>query len=551
MAREGGADRGSLRSAARALRGSLAMRCLALLGVYALVLAGLLGGMGALVDGLFDGAFPSMGTVLEYEGELADDRFGALATSRLSNALIVVFDADGRCLYASSERAAERVSAADLAIIGSYAGSSYEVFEEAGEDGEVRYRVMLCAYDGAGGTARRVVDWCVLDADLKVVEGTLFSGRERLTRREFGLIRGLYGARMDISRLDYATSSGESRTLVLATPLVTEEAYARIADAASRAWLLAVPAALAITAVAALLMARLVRRSARPLDRAIAACGEPGAAPELPDARSAGVPTELVPIYEGFSDLMARLRSARDDQARMVASLSHDLKTPLTVMRGYAQAFCEGRVPPEREGAYHRVILERAVAAAELLEELSGYARTEHPDFAPELVASDARELVAGAVAAARPLADQAGCALEVDLGLRPLPVLADARLFRRMLLNLVENAVTHNPPGTRVRVSCAPGPRARTCEVSVADTGEGVSPEVADRIFDPFVTRDAARPSGGGTGLGLAIVRRAAELMGGSVLLRERPAAPWATEFVVTLPFERESASANPEGRA
>ena len=122
MAREGGADRGSLRSAARALRGSLAMRCLALLGVYALVLAGLLGGMGALVDGLFDGAFPSMGTVLEYEGELADDRFGALATSRLSNALIVVFDADGRCLYASSEWAAERVSAADLAIIGSYAG---------------------------------------------------------------------------------------------------------------------------------------------------------------------------------------------------------------------------------------------------------------------------------------------------------------------------------------------------------------------------------------------------------------------------------------------
>ena len=139
MAREGGADRGSLRSAARALRGSLAMRCLALLGVYALVLAGLLGGMGALVDGLFDGAFPSMGTVLEYEGELADDRFGALATSRLSNALIVVFDADGRCLYASSERAAERVSAADLAIIGSYAGSPYEGFEEAGEDGEVRY----------------------------------------------------------------------------------------------------------------------------------------------------------------------------------------------------------------------------------------------------------------------------------------------------------------------------------------------------------------------------------------------------------------------------
>lgn len=548
MAREG---RPARRLSLAALRGSLAVRCLALLGVYALALAGLLWGVGALVDHLFDTAFPSRETVLDYEGDLVRDRFDALATSRLSNALIVVFDADGRRLYASSERAAEMISASDLSIIGDYVESSYEVFEERDEGGEARYRVMLCSFGDAGGAARSVVDWCVLDKDLRVVEGSLFSGRERLTRREFGLIQGLYGARMDISRLEYATASGEPRTLVLAAPLVSEAGYARLADDASRAWLIAVPAALAITAGTALLMARLVRRSARPLDAAIAACGEPGPAPELPDARSAGVPTELVPIYEGFSDLMARLRSTRDDQARMVASLSHDLKTPLTVIRGYAQAFCEGRVLPERADACHRVILERSVAAAELLEELSGYARMEHPDFAPELAPADARELVADAAAAARPLAEQAGCALEVDLCGSALPVLADARLFRRMLLNLVENAVTHNPSGTRVRVSCAPGADPLTCEVAVADTGEGVSPEVAGRAFDPFVTRDAARPSGGGTGLGLAIVRRAAELMGGSVRLCESPPAPWAAEFAVTLPLARGPVSVNPEDRA
>ena len=107
---------------------------------------------------------------------------------------------------------------------------------------------------------------------------------------------------------------------------------------------------------------------------------------------------------------MSRLRAARDDQRRMVASVSHDLKTPLTVIRGYAQALCEGLVPPDRVDAYHRVIHERALAAADLLEEFSAYARMEHPEHALELVRADVRDLVAASVDEARPLAEQRGC---------------------------------------------------------------------------------------------------------------------------------------------
>ena len=317
-------------------------------------------------------------------------------------------------------------------------------------------------------------------------------------------------------------------------------------------WLLAVPAVLVVSAVAALLLARLVRRAARPLDRAIDAfrnegAGCPGVAFVPEGAREAGVPTELVPVYEGFCDLMARLRSSRDDQRRMVASVSHDLKTPLTVIRGYSQAFCEGRVPEGRTDAYHRAILGRAVAAAELLDELSDYARMEHPDHVAALVPADARELLTEAVESARPLAEQQGCVLEVELGHRPAPVLADTRLFRRMVLNLVENAVTHNPAGTRVRVACAVGcdsGGSRVCRLTVADTGRGIAPEVAGRVFEPFVTEDAARPAGGGTGLGLAIVRRAAELMGGTARVDEHPDAPWSTAFMVELPFADVGAS-------
>ena len=235
---------------------------------------------------------------------------------------------------------------------------------------------------------------------------------------------------------------------------------------------------------------------------------------------------------------MGRLRAARDGQRRMVASVSHDLKTPLTVIRGYAQALCEGRVPPGRVDAYHRVILGRALVATELLDELSTYARMEHPEHALDLVRLDARDLVAESVDEARALAEQRGCPLEERLGPREAPVLVDTLLFRRMLLNLVGNAVEHNPPGTRVLVSCSTSPEGASVRIMVADTGVGVAPDLAPHVFEPFVTENAARTAGEGTGLGLAIARRAAELMGGRVSLSPSPEAPWATEFVVELPL-------------
>lgn len=536
--------RARLRATLRSLRRSLASRCLVLLAAYALALACLFAGVGALSDSLFNDAFPSMETVLEYEDALAEDRFDALATKRLANCLIAVFDDQGRRLYASSERAAEKILASDVSIISDYVdGSFYEVFDDS-SGGELRHRIMLCTYDGSGDNAKVVIDWCVLDEDLNVVEGTLFSDRGSLTEREFGLIRGVYEANMSVSRLEYATSGGAGRTLVLVTPNVSESSYARVTDAAGRLWLLALPVALSVTAVAALLLGRLVRRAARPLDRAIAVCGEgaaPGLRDGLPAADEAGVPTELVPVYEGFRDLMGRLRSSRDDQRRMVASVSHDLKTPLTVIRGYAQALCERRVDGERADAYHRTIYERAIAAAGLLDELSVYVRTEHPDLPLELSLADARALVTAAVEEVRPRAEQTGCALEVELGSQAAPVMADAALFRRMMVNLVGNAFDHNPAGTRVLVRCSVrrSPHGEgEVRILVADTGVGVPAEMAAHVFDPFVTENAARSAGGGTGLGLTIALRAAELMGGTIRLEERPAPPWATEFTATLPL-------------
>lgn len=533
------------RVAARALRGalrSLTARCLAVLAASALALLAMILAIGRAGDAVFDSAFPTIDTVLASEDDLVADRFDALATRDLESCLLLVFDGYGTRLYASSDEAARSISARDLAVMSDYAdGTFYEVFRERGPQG-VRHRVVLSSYDGEERVAEA---YCVLDEDLRIVEGDLFPGRDSLTEREFGLVQGLYDARASVSRLDYENADGEARTLVLVAPLVSEGSYDRVTAEVGRLWLLAVPGTVAIVAVAAALVARQVAAAARPLDRAILAhraAGEGGAVIEPAD--SAGVATELVPIYEDFADLMVRLAEAREDGQRMVADVSHDLKTPLTVIRGYAQAFCDGCVPPERERAYHAAMRDKAIAASELLDALTDYAHMGHPDFRPRLEPRDVGALVMEAYREALPLADQAGCELRAeDLSDGAAVALVDAALLRRALLNLVGNAFAHNEAGTRVLLSCRldgatrlPG-GGRGVVVSVADSGKGFSPEVAARAFEPFVTENVARTPGRGTGLGLTMARRAAELMGGRLEISPAPRGPWSTELVLTLP--------------
>ncbi len=576
-----------MRDDIRMLGKSLAARCFLCVVVYAFALLAIASAVGAASNALFDNAFPSMETVLAHEDDLARDAFDGLRSSDLENCKIVIFDASGTRLYASSETAAASIRASDLAMINDYEESTfYEVFQET-VDSEVRYRIMLCAYEASSDYNETVRAWCTLDADLTILEGTLFSGRDALTEREFDFIRGVYNAQMSIERLDYRTEDGAARTLVLAAPLVNDVRYQQILDEVQQLGLYAVPAVLVATVVAAWCLIRLVRNSTRPLNHAIDAYRHD----EATDARAgeAQMVSEYIPVYRNFTELMDELRAARREQQRMIADVSHDLKTPLTVIRGYAKAFCDGKVPPEKADDYHRAMNDKAVQAAELIDALFSYARMEHPEFEAQLVRVDANALVREAALRVLPAVEQAGDALEVcvegacasvggvgaeyaaasaaegdtpaisalaetalhDDARRaacdgeccvgrgaesaPLMVEVDVQLFRRTLLNLIGNACAHNAAGIRIRVSCAA--RRDRVVVTVADTGAGFPPEIAARAFEPFVTENTARTAGGGTGLGLAIARRCVELMGGAIYLDDHPTAPWAAEVVIELP--------------
>lgn len=205
-----------------------------------------------------------------------------------------------------------------------------------------------------------------------------------------------------------------------------------------------------------------------------------------------------------------RLEAIRRD---FVANVSHELKTPLTVIRGYAETL-DDAVPAASRRSFTKTIVENVGRMQRLVDDLLDLSRIESGGWMPKPVPSDAAVAVAEATASAARAARAKNVAFETRL--EADTVFADATALRQVLANLSENAVRHTNTGAVVVFT------ERSDEgiwVGVRDTGSGITPEHLPRIFERFYRADPGRSrEEGGTGLGLAIVRHLAEAHGGRV---------------------------------
>ncbi len=164
---------------------------------------------------------------------------------------------------------------------------------------------------------------------------------------------------------------------MLVSPSYNETSVNELAVRARSLWLAAVPFAIAATIAAAYCISRVIQNGVRPLDNAIAARLRSG------DVRtdSDKIPNELRPTFGHFVEIMDELEEERRDKQRTIADVSHDLRTPLTVILGYATALLDGKVAKDEEQGCLEAIAKKAKVASGLTETLFEYAKTEHPDF--------------------------------------------------------------------------------------------------------------------------------------------------------------------------
>ena len=232
----------------------------------------------------------------------------------------------------------------------------------------------------------------------------------------------------------------------------------------------------------------------------------------LPDRSAVLALYDLTPVR--------RLEAVRRD---FVANVSHELKTPLTVVSGFAETLTDEGLPDAQRRQFAETIRANARRMQRIVDDLLDLSRIESGGWIPAPMRLDAASVAADALA---PLADAAaakGVEIQVVIDPRAGELHADPTAVRQILGNLIENAVRYTPSGGRVTIFTER--RDDGVRLGVRDTGIGIPADHLPRIFERFYRVDPARSrDAGGTGLGLAIVRHLAEAHGGRVRAESTP---------------------------
>jgi len=285
-------------------------------------------------------------------------------------------------------------------------------------------------------------------------------------------------------------------------------------------------AALTTAALAALIAFLLARAIARPVRRvAEATRGLATSTTETPLVPVEGA-RALAQLAERFNEVAVALAKARAAERAFLLSVSHELKTPLTAIRGYAEGLGEGALPADEVAA---TIVRESRRLERLVGDLLDLARMNKAEFSVRREPIDLDAIAQEALGRYESQARDFEVRLEAESALAARAV-GDADRTLQIVSNLVENALRMTPAGGSVRIVTASG------TIRVEDTGPGLRAEELEQAFDRFFLYSRyGRERAVGTGLGLAIVKELAQGMGGSVSVESTPGG--LTVFTVRLP--------------
>ena len=239
-----------------------------------------------------------------------------------------------------------------------------------------------------------------------------------------------------------------------------------------------------------------------------------------------------------FYDI-TRLRRLESLRQEFVANVSHELKTPLSAIKAYAETLLAGAIHDEQNNVHFvQRIEDQADRLHQLILDLLSLARIESGQEAFEIEVVDVAQVVSLCLGENRRIAEARSVDLKSDAPPEPVGVLADDEGVRQILENLVSNAIKYTPAGGSVTVRWRR--EEATCLLEVIDTGIGVEPEHFERLFERFYRVDKARSRElGGTGLGLSIVKHLTQFFGGNVGVQSEPGK--GSTFWVRLPLASE----------
>ncbi|NLK95467.1 MAG: HAMP domain-containing histidine kinase, partial [Clostridiales bacterium] len=231
-------------------------------------------------------------------------------------------------------------------------------------------------------------------------------------------------------------------------------------------------------------------------------------------------------VRDTINFLIGKLKSSEEENKklaesknRMLMDLSHDIKTPITTIQGFSAALAGGMVETdEKKEQYYKTIYNKSERVSELVDELFEFVKLQEKNYVVNCEKTDLSEFLRQIVVGYMEELEAKGFEVEVNIPEEEIYCFIDSKSFKRVINNLIDNAIKYNKPGTKLRVEVRDV--GSYIVIEIADNGIGIPNEIADKIFDPFIRGDKSRKSDGGSGLGLSIAQKIVESHGGTISL-------------------------------
>lgn len=271
-----------------------------------------------------------------------------------------------------------------------------------------------------------------------------------------------------------------------------------------------------------------LRRTTAPMGDVMEAAGRVSAGDYSVRVAERG-PGEARALARAFNTMAARLQANDEQRRRLLADVTHELRTPLAIVQGNLEGLLDGVYP--RDDAHLTPILEETRVLGRLIDDLRTLALAESGALRLQREPTDLEVLAEEAAGAFRAAAGAAGVTVRVESGAAVPLAEVDPVRVREVLTNLLANALRYTPAGGTVTVTVAAGPAADQVTMEVRDTGAGIPAEAVPHVFDRFYKSDESR----GMGLGLAIAKNLADAHGGQLTVASVPGQ--GTTFRLSLP--------------
>ena len=348
--------------------------------------------------------------------------------------------------------------------------------------------------------------------------------------REYGTLSGVMAARYYVSiRSLTAFSEPEQLTLFVYSPA------RRFSPMPAELFSNFLVSALMMLVIAGMLTVLAIGKVTEPLHRISEAAQRFGGGDYSARAEGIDGDDEIAALAKSFNTMADNLEQADRSRAQFSGNIAHELRTPMTTIKGFVDGILDGTIPPEMEKHYLGLVSQETGRLARLVQNMLDLSKMESGEYPVNARIFNIWDTVTGAALSAEQRINDGQIEIE-GLTLDRFPVYADPDLIHQVVYNLLDNAIKFTPPGGVIRFSAEKlGPEA---EISVWNSGQGIAPEALPHVFDRFYKEDRSRGlNARGAGLGLHICKVLVNLSGGRIRA-ESEQGEWC-RFVFTLPTE------------